>query len=552
MEVIKAFYDNGVRNNILMVKQNDQYLYRAKDIGKALGYSNIRVILKDYDDNEKIILTNEEPKFGNKSVLYLKERGLMKLLLQVASKKPIANRMTEWLCETIKENNTLTTNLQTQLQEVQQINNQLQHNFMQSIEIERQKIKEDIENKKKQAKIDRKNKKKVPTIYIYNTDNTKSIIDADLKIGMTIHLEDRIKPYNTVTPNGKIVYNKQVEHVELGCFEKYIHGMFKQFNIRSELFHMDQEEASKCIDIHLNLLKVHNEVNKEKRQQKINEIHKFIEMISDPEYVSPNESAPNIEYEIIEPPPTIQEEPPLIQNFEQFIREKCIVHDKAEVSAKDLVGAYRLYVHEAKKEVTKALFDYLKRKYKYDRLGVQDKNQVVNGFIGITLKSETYPRNQALLGTDADIFTFCGDIIFTPGGTTHWKDIWDEYQKWAESMKKTLDAKEDEKKLKEYLKSLPYVLFEVVWANNTSNQGFYGMKLKRDTRIYKTTSSTGCKIERVDMNGNSMKSFETIAKAAEEEQMCAAKMSRSVKAKVIFGSGENQYYYVKSTGTYGL
>ena len=61
------------------------------------------------------------------------------------------------------------------------------------------------------------------------------------------------------------------------------------------------------------------------------------------------------------------------------------------------------------------------------------------------------------------------------------------------------------------------------------------MKLKRDTRIYKTTSSTGCKIERVDMKGNHMKSFETIAKAAVEEKMCPAKMSRSVKDKVIFG-----------------
>jgi hypothetical protein len=71
------------------------------------------------------------------------------------------------------------------------------------------------------------------------------------------------------------------------------------------------------------------------------------------------------------------------------------------------------------------------------------------------------------------------------------------------------------------------------------------MKLKRDTRNYKTTSSTGCKIERVDMNGNAMKSFETIAKAADEEKICPAKMSRSIKGKIMFGTGESQYYYVK-------
>jgi hypothetical protein len=47
------------------------------------------------------------------------------------------------------------------------------------------------------------------------------------------------------------------------------------------------------------------------------------------------------------------------------------------------------------------------------------------------------------------------------------------------------------------------------------------------------------------MNGNAMKSFETIAKAADEEKICPAKMSRSIKGKIMFGTGESQYYYVK-------
>ena len=359
---------------------------------------------------------------------------------------------------------------------------------------------------------------------------------------MTHNLKQRVLPYNSISPNGKVIYHKTIENCELALFEKIVHNMLKLFHVKNEIFRMDEADAVNCIDIQYKFFQLHAISDSNERQHKIKRVLDITNEIMNTEYT--HHLVPDEAFE-----PVVLSIPaaadPQIQRFEIFIQEKCIVHEKAEISSKDLVGAYRLYVHSAKKEVTNALIDYLKRNYKYGRLNVQDKNQVVNGFVGITLKPETYPRNQALLGTDEELFTFCGDIVFTPGGTAHWKDIWDEYKNWKESLNKTLDPMEDERKLKIYLKSLPYVLFEVVWANNTSNQGFYGMKLKRDTRNYKTTSSTGCKIDRVDLNGNAMKSFETIAKAAEEEKICPAKMSRSIKGKVMFGTGDSQYYYVK-------
>lgn len=408
---------------------------------------------------------------------------------------------------------------------------------------ERTKLQSELTTKIKNVKaVKYQNEIKVPTIYIYNTDAdiTKN---ATLKIGMTHNLKQRVVPYDSISPNGKVIYHKTIENCELALFEKIVHNVLKLFHVKNEIFRMDEADAVNCIDIQYNFFQLHAISDSNERQHKIKRVLDITNEIMNTEYT--HHLVPDEAFEpvVLSTPATAD---PQIQIFETFIRDKCIVHEKSEISSKDLVGAYRLYVHSAKKDVTNALIDYLKRNYKYGRLNVQDKNQVVNGFVGITLKPETYPRNPVLLGTDEELFTFCGDIVFTPGGTAHWKDIWDEYKNWKETMKKPLDATEDEKKLKIYLKSLPYVLFEVVWANNTSNQGFYGMKLKRDIRNYKTTSSTGCKIDRVDINRNVMKSFETIAKAAEEEKICPAKMSRSIKGKIMFGTGDGQYYYIKS------
>ncbi len=56
----------------------------------------------------------------------------------------------------------------------------------------------------------------------------------------------------------------------------------------------------------------------------------------------------------------------------------------------------------------------------------------------------------------------------------------------------------------------------------------------------KTTSSTGKKVEKIDnKTGLVLRTWETIAKAGEDENMSASKMSRSIKNKIMYGD----YYY---------
>ena len=94
--------------------------------------------------------------------------------------------------------------------------------------------------------------------------------------------------------------------------------------------------------------------------------------------------------------------------------------------------------------------------------------------------------------------------------------------------------------IKEYLNSSQYVVKATVWTDKGSNEGYYGISLKIDEYNHRTTSSTGKKVEKIEVSsGQVLNTWETIAKAAEFEHISAAKMSRSIKHKIVY----NDYYY---------
>ena len=99
----------------------------------------------------------------------------------------------------------------------------------------------------------------------------------------------------------------------------------------------------------------------------------------------------------------------------------------------------------------------------------------------------------------------------------------------------------DMKELKNYLNELPYTLKATVWLDGESNEGYYGISLKQPyVQKQKITSSTGKKVYKREKETNELlSSWDTIAKAAEIEGVCAAKMSRYIKNKTIV----NDYYY---------
>ena len=98
------------------------------------------------------------------------------------------------------------------------------------------------------------------------------------------------------------------------------------------------------------------------------------------------------------------------------------------------------------------------------------------------------------------------------------------------------------KELKLYLTKSPYVVKATIWDTISSNEGYYGLSLLQDDEYqHKKTSSTGKKVQKVcTKTNNVLNTWETILKAATDEKMSAATMSRNVKNKVMF----DEYYYI--------
>ena len=80
---------NIIKNNYecdIIINANKPYtLYNAGDIGKILGFGNIRGIVRTFNDSEKIKIS-KKTNGGNQNVSYITYDGLIKVLLK--SRKP--------------------------------------------------------------------------------------------------------------------------------------------------------------------------------------------------------------------------------------------------------------------------------------------------------------------------------------------------------------------------------------------------------------------------------------------------------------------------------
>ena len=417
-----------------------------------------------------------------------------------------------------------------------------------------------------------------PYIYIYNLDTTiVAPAIPKLKIGYSMCLQKRAKPFNIICPNGKLVFSQEVKYLndiadpvskekELRKLETSVHSKLSHlFHADKEVFQVDIEEAKFCIVNEYNSFKLFMNSNKLDRQLKIKKIYEFSNSIinDEPENrVSTCDSSAQTDYYEVQPiqqPEPIQQleqnnlrlvingDPVLHKRFVDFVESHCIVRGDVEVSSKDIQGAFKIHSRATSNIVTTAFTQFLKLNFIESRLRIQDKNQVVNGYIGIKVKDVVY-KKQFLVNNDEETFIFAR-CVFALGKTKLFEDIFKEYKNWKQNMGKT-EEKEDEAKLKKYLKDCPYTLATTVWADGGGGQGYYGIAFPSDIAQHRT-SSTGCVVERCQMNGDVLDTHETIAKAATMQltelkiKMSAAKLSRSIEKKVEIVGPSGNYYFRK-------
>jgi len=400
----------------------------------------------------------------------------------------------------------------------------------------------DVEEENKLLQI----RETIPIIYIYNT--TPLVDPPILKIGYTTkNIHERIKSYLTPNGKGKLEFTIEVPDNNVNNFEKFIHGVFSRYLVKSEVFQIGVDEAKMIVKRIVNTLNLMNIPNDDERKVKISKLYNHeLEVIenkpveikvtrdiscqTDPlenSFISFDELKDDIDKD------------EQTKDFDNFIKDNCIVRDDVEISTTDIIGQYRIVKQSASKEVYHSLKDYLDKHFKPYRLKMQNKNQVVNGYLGVTLKELKYEKIQILSNPQNFIFHSC---VFSPSGKVLLNDLSNEYKKWKEQINIPV-SETDEKELKEYLKKTEYVFKTTIWTSNGNGIGYYGLFLKKEIDQHRKTSSTGKKVEKRSKNGNLLLgTWETIAKAAEVEKICAAKMSRSIKDGRIFN---DDYYYCK-------
>lgn len=76
-------------------------LFKANDIGELLGLKNVKMIIKDYNDKQKLGVSLTDPHGRVQETNMLTAKGLYKMLMR--SRKPIAEEFQDWVCDVIEQ-----------------------------------------------------------------------------------------------------------------------------------------------------------------------------------------------------------------------------------------------------------------------------------------------------------------------------------------------------------------------------------------------------------------------------------------------------------------
>ena len=556
MDIVKAFNSNELHTEIVIKGTYDSPLFRASDVGVVLEISNIRTSIQLFNDTEKVVHTMDTLG-GTQDVTFLTEKGLYKVLFK--SRKPIAEKFQNWVCEVIKE---------IRLSGKYELEKQLEQkdNIIMEIQETAEKDKEKHKKVVEQAIVSQF-PKNTECVYFGTIDNVGQG-EKLIKFGQTNDLRSRVYNHHGNFKNFRLVNAFKVQNkVEIENLVKQHPKIKKQlrqltvcdkvykeiiayddtkFTIDKLAYYIKEVIQSKQYSIdNFNILMKRNEQLEEElaaAHVKIDELtssHVKNLIIMDEMKTNIQQQQTQIQLFQQEPQGPIVEEDEQTTRFNQFIEQCCIVHKDVEDSSTVLEGQFRIWNKvKPTKEIFHLFKQYLDTRFRPKRLQKQDKNQVVHGYAGIKLIAIEYKHTYDVI---CDVETFIFNVCrFSPCGKILNSTLLSEYQRWKKKLNKDIFSN-DMREIKEYLNSSAYVQKGTVWVNNTSNEGYYGLSLREDDEYeYKVTSSTGKKVDKVCLKTNQvLNSWTTIAKAAMTENISPAKMSRSIKNKIIY----NDYFY---------
>lgn len=219
MDIIKAFNENNMNIEITIKGTIDNPLFKASDIGEVLGLSNIRQNIQDFDESEKGVCLTDTIK-GSQNIVFLTEKGLYKILFK--SRKPIAIKFQNWVCDVIKE-----IRLKGKYELEQKV-----------LKIEEEKT--DLIKQRDEAI--KKSKHTTETAgYVYAATNLKEAHKKQYKVGNAIDEKNREGSMNTAEKDGcnRIIVKFYTKHRILA--EQLIHTYLTchKFQYNREYFTID-------------------------------------------------------------------------------------------------------------------------------------------------------------------------------------------------------------------------------------------------------------------------------------------------------------------------
>jgi len=228
------------------------------------------------------------------------------------------------------------------------------------------------------------------------------------------------------------------------------------------------------------------------------------------------------------------EEETIEQRFDEFIDKMCIVDPKLHEKSVNLECRFRIWNRrKPEKEVFHALKSYLETRFKPKRIDGS------HSFCGLKLIELEYKKIRVNSSVETFIFENCR---FSDTGKVLESNLLKEYQKWRKSINLNT-SDNDIVDMKGYLKENKNVIRAVIWTSNGSNNGYYGISLRKeelDTVSKKLTSSTAKKVEKVDsITGEILGRWDTVAQTAAFHGVCTAKISRYIKNGIIVS---NHYF----------
>jgi hypothetical protein len=228
------------------------------------------------------------------------------------------------------------------------------------------------------------------------------------------------------------------------------------------------------------------------------------------------------------------EEEKLNKRFDEFIDKMCIVDPNLNEKSVNLECRFRIWNHKKpEKEVFHALKSYLETRFKPKRIDGS------HSFCGLKLIELEYKKIRVNSSVETFIFENCR---FSDTGKVFDSILLSEYQKWRKSINLAVSDK-DVVDMKNYLKENKNVLRAVIWTSNGSNNGYYGISLRKeesDSVNKKLTSSTAKKVEKVNSTtGEVVGRWDSVAQTADFHGVCTAKISRYIKNGIIVS---NHYF----------